>query len=512
MGPESRGVIPRFGLASPAGVPSGDRALQRPGRRWLLAAAWLACSAVPAQAQEPPDTVPPRDSLALVDSLPALDSVGADTLAADSASVDTIFYNFPAPPAGPPPGFVTGVWEWDRDAIMASGANTLGELFQELPGVIVILGGDYGTPAAMSTAGQGGAAYRIIRDGFEMYPVDGAVVDLQRVGLVGIGRVRMDRSLGQMVVHMWSHEYEDGRPFSVVEAGTGDLDTNMFRGIFTDPTALGGSLGVGIERIDTRARRDLQEGGSRTGAWARYQVHAAERFALGLDFRRVSAQTRASVFTPSTARTELLLRAGATLLDGVVVQAYGARSTLAGGEAAGGGRLGGGRNQVGATLAVNRGGAWLDASYRRFTGDLPASRVEAAAGWTSERWGGVTGRLASATWNGTGASRYGARVWVSPLRLVTIFGAYESGTFGGRDAPVADQPEPPLSPGDGTLPGNAALTERETCASALPFRDGGRRWPRLRCTPGRTWCSRSARSSTWGRPPFPVSCATDTKR
>ena len=44
-------MIPRFGLASPAGVPSGDRALQRPGRRWLLAAAWRVLYAAQASGQ-----------------------------------------------------------------------------------------------------------------------------------------------------------------------------------------------------------------------------------------------------------------------------------------------------------------------------------------------------------------------------------------------------------------------------------------------------------------------------
>lgn len=455
-------MIFRLWLASAPRVPSRTGARLRPGRLGFLVAAVLAATAAPASAQEPPDTVQLPDSLAVVDSLQVPDSLAADTLVADSVSADTIFYNFPATRAGPPSGFVTGVWEWDRHGIMASGANTLAELFQELPGVMTVLGGDYGTPAAISTAGQGGAGYRILRDGFEVYALDGGVADLQRIGLVGIGRVRIDRSMGQMVVHMWSHEYDDGRPFSVVEAGTGDLDTNMFRGVFTDPTALLGSLGGGIERIDTRARRDLREGGNRTGAWARYQVHARDRFALGFDFRRVTAQTKASAFTPTAARTELLLRTGVKLVEGVVLQAYGARSTLAIEDGSGGNRLGGGRDQVGATLGVDRSGAWLDASYRRFTGDLPASRFDAAGGFTSARWGGVTGRYASATWNGTAISNRGARAWVSPLRLVTVFGAYEAGTFGSRDAAVADQPEPPLAPGDGILPGIAALTERKT--------------------------------------------------
>lgn len=463
MGPEPRGVIPHLGLASAPRVPLRTGARLRPGGLALLFAAALAVAAAPLSGQEPPDTVQLADSLAAADSLLLPDSLAADSLVSDSASADTIFHNFPATRGGPPTGFTTGVWEWDRHGIMSSGANTLAELFQDLPGVLTILGGDYGTPAALSTAGQGGAGYRIFRDGFEVYPLDGGVPDLQRIGLVGIGRVRIDRSMGQMVVHMWSHEYDDGRPFSVVEAGTGDLDTNMFRGVFTDPTALFGSLGAGMERIDTRARRDLDEGGNRTGAWARYQVHARDRFAAGVDFRRVTSQTKAVAYTPTTSRTELLAHAGVKLTDGVALQAYGVRSSLSIEDDSIGNRLGGTRDQVGATLGIDRSGAWLDASYRRFTGDLPASSIDAAGGFTSERWGGVSGRYATSSWNGTGISNYGARAWVSPFSLITLFGGYETGTFGSRDAPVADQPGPPPEASSGSIvPGTEALTERET--------------------------------------------------
>ena len=33
---------------------------------------------------------------------------------------------------------------------------------------------------------------------------------------------------------------EGGRPYSLIEAGTGDLNTNVLRGTFSHPRALGG--------------------------------------------------------------------------------------------------------------------------------------------------------------------------------------------------------------------------------------------------------------------------------
>lgn len=436
--------------------------------------AGLAGGAGQLAAQEPPDTVV-VDSLAVPDSLRAdslavdslaLDALRSDSLLPDSLAPDpdTIFYNIPDAKGAPPAaGFVTGIWEWNRHTIMASGANTLAELFQETPGIITLLGGDYGTPASMSFAGQGGAGYRVIRDGFEMYTLEGGVVDLQHVPLVGIGRIRLDRSLGQMVVEMWSHEYDDGRPFSVIEAGTGDLDTNLFRGVYTDPTALFGSLGAGLERVDTRGRNpDRSAGGNRTGSWARYQLHLRDRAGIGFEFRRNQAQTRVEEYVPTTTRTDLLVRAGVEVVEGVTVQAYAASSDFSVETDTVGTEFGGTRTQLGATVGVERSGLWLRGSWRRFQDGVPSGRLDGSAGFTSS-WGGVAGRYARGEWNDRTTSNHAARAWVTPFRYFTVFGAYEAGTFGARDAPVIDgarAPEP--APPGGIRPGVEAITDRET--------------------------------------------------
>ena len=193
--------------------------------------------AVPAQAQEPPDSIVVVDSLTalgspslVVDSL-ALDFLAlaeVDTLVADSLSADTIFYNIPRGTGEAPVGFATGIWEWDRHSLMASGANTLAELFQEIPGLITLLGGDYGTPASISAFGLGGAGYRVFRDGFEVYPVDGGVADLQRIGSTSmtyrmeVWTIRRD-SFEREKVTEGAFTYvaigDDGRPRSIPKEG-----------------------------------------------------------------------------------------------------------------------------------------------------------------------------------------------------------------------------------------------------------------------------------------------------
>jgi len=442
----------------------------RPAGRWrpiVLLLAVLGFVHAPVGGQEPPDTVQVDDTAAVADSAAVVDSAAmADSLAAqlaDSISADTIFYNLPLIRDDIPSGFATGVWTWDRHQIMASGANTLAELFEEIPGLVPLYGGDYGTPLSMSAFGRGGPAYRIIRDGFELYPLNGGVVDLQHVGLAGVHRVRLDRSSGQMLVELWSLRHDAGRPFSVVEAGTGDLDTNMFRGVYADPTALGGSIAVGLERVDTRglgAARD--EGGNRTGSWARYQYHFGDRAGVALQYRKVGSQTQVVQYSPDVSRTDLTLQASWRPWEGVTLQAATGRSSLdrepTVDEAFS--RVGGSRRQHVGRIGLERGSFWLDGSFRSFEGGLPTRRFDVAGGAKSARWGGVSARLGTGSWWGRRATSAGARLWVRPVASLALFGQYETGEFGGRQGPVRDGPPPPPFLDDG-VPGKVVIQERD---------------------------------------------------
>lgn len=395
----------------------------------------------PLHAQEPPDSVVISDSLVVSDSLAPADTVPE----ADSLAADTVFHNLPRPRAADPASFATAVWEWDRHDIMADGANTLAELLQTLPGVVALFGGDYGTPVAVTAFGRGGGGYRILRDGLEVYAAEGGVPNLQLVGLAGITRVRLDRSMGQMLIEMWSHEYDDGRPFSVIEAGTGDLDTNMFRGTYADPTALGGSVAVGLERMDTRGReRGGIEGGNRTGSWIRYQFHGGDRFGIGLDYRGLSSQTRVEEYTPTSDRTDVSARAAFEVVEGVTLTGFVGRTTY-GAESSADSTLflGGSRTQLGGTVGIERGPAWVRGSYRSFQGALPSGRIDARGGYRDDRWGGGSGHLSTGSWNGTDATNYGARLWLAPTSFATLFASYETGTYGSRAAALAEGPGPP---------------------------------------------------------------------
>ena len=384
-----------------------------------------------ARAQDPPDTLQVIADSVLVDSLEAV-------LISDSASADTIYYNLPRFEGGAPEGWETGVWSWDRAAIMASSANTLAELVAEVPGVIVLLGGDYGTPAAVSAFGSGGGGVRILRDGFELFPVDGGVADLARVGLGGIGRVRLERSLGELLVEMWSHEFDDGRPYSLIEAGTGELETNLFRGLYADPTALGGSLGLALERVDTQGP-GRKESGNRVGSWVRYQLHRGNDAGLALDFRRMRTKTAVTDFASSVTRTDWAVRFRARLSDNLVAEAYTGNSSHGVEDIREAYALeGGSRAQHGLRLGYGRRGLWGRAEYRLFGGDLPNDRLDIQAGLDLGVLGGVAADAARASWYETTTMSQRVRVWTQPYLGFSFFGSWESGAHGSRTLPLMD--------------------------------------------------------------------------
>jgi hypothetical protein len=127
----------------------------------LVLALLLGGAAAEASAQATPDTV-----VVAPDPVPA-DSVAAgDTLLA----ADTLPpRDLPRIPNGPPVGWGTEVWSWDRDDFMAARDLTLLELLEEIPGVVPLRGGDYGAPEAASALTFGAGRVRVFQDGWELH-------------------------------------------------------------------------------------------------------------------------------------------------------------------------------------------------------------------------------------------------------------------------------------------------------------------------------------------------------
>lgn len=385
------------------------------------------------------DTLPVTDTLpTAADTLPLPPDVGPPVEEGDTVPEpeiepgDSIIpRNLPLVPRPVPPGWNTGIWEWDREEIQASRAITLAELLEQVPGVLGIRGGDYGNPVAVMGQGLGPGRVRIFADGVELAPLDGGVVDLTRVGLVGLDRVRVERRPGEIRIELLGMQMTDPRAYTLLEVGTGDLQTNLFRGTFAHPDALGGNVLLALDRMDTDGPF-RQEPGAAYGVHLRHTLIRNDDGGLAWSLRRMTSRPTEEFYSPGHVnRTDWNVRGRYRLWGDLVADGFYHQGSLAaGGDASEADTLitDESRTQVGLRLAMDRGAWWAEAEARRQGGDGWPGGVQGLQGGASLP--GILGASAGVerqSWGEQDGVNVHGRVWSSPVLGVSLFVEGESG-------------------------------------------------------------------------------------
>jgi hypothetical protein len=187
------------------------------------------------------DTVRPRPPASLTDTVPARDTL-ADTLQAPLARAEA-------------PG-VERIYWWGRDAIFQSGAQTLAELLETVPGITSFRSGYIASPAVSAYLGDPGKL-RIFYDGLELAPLDprtGGVFDLLEIPLWTAEEVRVERAAGEVRVHLRSWRVRTTTPVTRTDVYTGDEDANLYRGFFGRRFRNGLAMQVGAQQYSTSSR------------------------------------------------------------------------------------------------------------------------------------------------------------------------------------------------------------------------------------------------------------------
>ena len=255
-----------------------------------------------AQQPTPRDTVPRRDTLARRDSVirardstlripvaPQVDSVLRDSL----RKRDSLRAARPPVPRrdsvqapisraeSPRSQDSMGEYVWTRDAIFAAGTQTLLDLLERVPGLTGIRAGYIAAPAVGAYLGDP-ARVRVFMDGVELPALDprgGSVRDLSWVQLWPYEEVRVERGASEVRVHMRTWRVERLTPSSRVDVGTGDQQTNLFRGYFGRRYQHGEVLQVGGQQFSTTPPR-LGASSDQLGLLARVGI-ARERWSVG---------------------------------------------------------------------------------------------------------------------------------------------------------------------------------------------------------------------------------------
>ena len=425
-------------------------------------------------AQEPPDTLQvPSDSIPQ-DSAAVTDSLATDSLEVDSLPPPPVF---PALPDPAPEGFTTGIWEWDRDELMSARGQTLWELLSEIPGLLTVRSGDFGAAVTVFPVGYSGGGIRLYYDGVEHLPLEGSVPDLARIPLSGLERVRVVRRTGGLEVHLFRYVHSDAQAFTLVEAGTGDLDTNLLRATFSFPRVLAGKASLAIERLDTRGR-DMP--GAVTGVWFRYSLHRGDNGGIRFETRRMATDRDVFTESPGTvSRSDWTLQGIWAPAQGLLAEAWGTGASVSTGDSAVAFPfLAESRGQYGGRLSAHRGPVWGRATARFNDGvGIPDRELSAELSAVSETWGGVNARLRRESWDDLTGGGYDLSAWVTPISHITLFAERGSGT---RAVPYLN-PVLPEEPEDTTMVTGEEPDSMETGpASRFTKRTGTRLGARAR--------------------------------
>ena len=299
----------------------------------LAVGASLLLTSSSARAQVVRDTVTvPRgaDSLAL----------RRDTLRPPKDTVKPPLVSAEAPVLADP----TGSQVWTRKDVFSTGALTVQDLLDRIPGVTPIRSGWISQPMIASYMGDP-RRVRVYLDGLELQELDprmNRIWDLTQIPLWALDDIRIERGATEIRVHMRSWRVERTTPFTRTDVYTGDQATNLYRGLFGRRYQHGEILQIAGQQYGTDPGRNIASS-DQLSAMGRVGVArrrwSADAFLLRNDRSRGIATSDPDVDTiPGTksTRSDAYVRFGyGTAEHGVWAQALAAAHKYGyGGEAA----------------------------------------------------------------------------------------------------------------------------------------------------------------------------------
>jgi hypothetical protein len=251
----------------------------------------------------------------------------SDTIGRDTTKVPKDTIKAPLARAPLPPLLGIGArYHWNRDSLFATGALTLLDLLQRLPGVTAFRSGWLASPQYVAYLGNP-ARVRVFYDGLEIDPLDprsAGVLDLAEVQLWSLEELAIERGADELRIYMRSWRVDRTSTNTRVDVLTGDQGTNLYRGFYgkrygngmafqlagqqygtdTDPTIGGGDELAVIGRlgwakgpwsVDAFASR-----ASRTRDQQNVQLQGAAGGVAPQERTRIDAYLRAAYGNPDT--------------------------------------------------------------------------------------------------------------------------------------------------------------------------------------------------------------------
>jgi len=164
-------------------------------------------------------------------------------------------------------------YTFNRIALAKSGALSVADLLDRMPGLTTFRAGWLPSPQVAAIAGDF-TRVRVFLDGIELDDLngrDGEAPDLRSVPLWTLDQLTLDRGATELRIEMRSWEYAMTTPYTEVDALTGDMNTNLYRAYYAKRFYNGAALQVAAQQYGTVNTRQ-GGGGDETGVFARYGV------------------------------------------------------------------------------------------------------------------------------------------------------------------------------------------------------------------------------------------------
>ncbi|MEO7220029.1 MAG: Plug domain-containing protein [Gemmatimonadaceae bacterium] len=147
--------------------------------------------------------------------------------------------------------------QWNRDELFASGALTVADLLERIPGATSFRTGWLASPKLVAVSGDF-SRLRIFYDGLEMDNIDprnGSLLDLSLVQLWTLEHVSVEQLANELKVHLRSWQADRTSPYTRTDVSTGDEDTNIYRGFYGKRFFGGGGVQAAGQQYSTTAAR-----------------------------------------------------------------------------------------------------------------------------------------------------------------------------------------------------------------------------------------------------------------
>lgn len=273
------------------------------------------------------DTILKRPDSLTIPIPPGADSLLRDSLAKRGVRAekpDTIKAPF-AHAEHPAPFGIAQRFRWTRDSIFATGAITLADLLERVPGVTTYHAGWISSPATAAYLGDF-RQVRVFIDGFEMPVLDprgGNILDLTQVNIWGAEEIDLEQSPEEIRVYIRTWRVQQTTAETRTDVNTGDQQTNLYRGYYGRRYGDGAGLQFGAQQYGTTPPSAFGTSSDQTALLGR--AGWANRW-LSVDaFATHNSRHRGDIFSPPSAFAILdtIPSLESTRLDGYIRVAHG---------------------------------------------------------------------------------------------------------------------------------------------------------------------------------------------